>query len=498
MDSCTAEHNTFMRYASPNEQRLISKEYLGWYKSINIGAVYDFGPDCPDLRQSRSYLTPLMSCAEAHPFLCVIVRDSHTEKSFYERVASLDLAEHVRVAEDMLVSTDDPSSESEAIERVLASDLDRPWPLNRPLWSINVYPIVSAQNASPTRCFINFAYAHSLGDGMAGPAFHRTFLRAIQLLPMGKDAPATIKPNQMLSPPFDTAERFTIAWGFLLGPLMALLLPKFLANWLGFRASATTVDEGTWIGAPIFFDSKSFRSHVRILEIDAAVVHQSIKICRKHNTKFTGLFHQLIVRALSRAVTDEKVTNFVSGSAVSMRQAVGVSEDEMGCFVIGYNDVHPRTADADDGPLSDIAWRQASTMTQKLAESAVQLHNQPIGLLRFVPSIKNYLTAKIGKTRDWSYEVSNLRAFTSPSDNGDNKNKNKNKNSACRITKMVFAQPASVVQPPLVFSIVSVKGGSLMCVATWQHGALGQIPTGEDKFVAQVLDSIKAGLKSLE
>jgi hypothetical protein len=89
--------------------------------------------------------------------------------------------------------------------------------------------------------------------------------------------------------------------------------------------------------------------------------------------------------------------------------------------------------------------------------------------------------------RDSSYEVSNLTAFS------------KNvAGEACQITKMVFAQPGNVVSAPLVFNLISVKGGSLPCSATWQPGALGVPREHDDKWVEGICESSKLDLANLQ
>ena len=125
-------------------------------------------------------------------------------------------------------------------------------------------------------------------------------------------------------------------------------------------------------------------------------------------------------------------------------------------------------------------------MTKKLAECAVTLQDQAIGLLRYIPSIKKWTLGKIGSLRDSSYEVSNLLVFDGSGEGNQ-----------CRITNMVFAQPASPPSAPLVFNFVSVKGGSLMCAITWQEGALG-IPLEKEKaFVDEICSSMRTDFENL-
>ncbi|KAJ0281021.1 hypothetical protein COL940_005966 [Colletotrichum noveboracense] len=92
-----------------------------------------------------------------------------------------------------------------------------------------------------------------------------------------------------------------------------------------------------------------------------------------------------------------------------MRKSVGVPSDEMGEFVSATYLVHPKLTSA--GPLSDAEWLAASSSTKAFAETAATLQDQPIGLLRYLPSVRKWLLSKLGQRRDCSHEVSNVGAF---------------------------------------------------------------------------------------
>lgn len=471
----------------PNERRTITREDLGYYKSVVVGGVYEFSANTVDLRSPSFYLLQLKRCVDEHPPLSTIVRDQHTEKPFYEQVQQVELEQHIAIGKDLTIDEGAGITETKAIEMVLGSALDSTWSAERPPWSILVHPIIWPMHADVKRCFVAFCFSHALGDGLAGTAFHRTFLIAARLNNKDQDQriPRTAAPSRPLSIAFDTAERLPISWGFLLGPLFSLLLPKFLANLLGLRPATSDIDDNSWLGLPMFFKPDDFQTQVKLLEIEDAPLQNVLRASRRNGSKFTATLHQAIIRALSRAIPASDAATFVSGTAVNMRGSVGVTEDEMGMFVTGYFEQHARNDST--GPFSGAMWAAAGTMTGKLAESAVQLQDQPIGLLRYAPNIRTYLTSKLGQRRDSSYEVSNLVAFTDAE-----------RATNCRITKMVFGQPSGVVSAPLVFSCVSVKGGSLMIVVNWQPGALGVARENESAFVDKICSSIRLNLEELE
>lgn len=322
---------------------------------------------------------------------------------------------------------------------------------------------------------------------MIAITFHRTFLDAWRQTTGAEDKEWLVvtPPSLTLPAPFDTPERLPISWKFLLGPLLAVCLPNFLNELLGLRATTSTIDPGTWTGSPMFFDPVSeLPSRVQIIEIEAPLVQKALQTSRSHDAKLTATMHQLIVRALSKAIPDRNITNFVSGTAVDMRSSIGIKPYTWGLFVSGHYEVHPRVFDT--GPaLSDEMWAAASSITKRLAECRTRLHDQAIGLLRYAPSIRNWTLSKIGHQRDCSFEVSNLLAF-----DGD-------ANPNCNISKMLFSRPANVISAPLVFSIITVKGGSLVCTVSWQAGALNMPIEDERPLVDEICSSFRAGFEAL-
>lgn len=246
----------------------------------------------------------------------------------------------------------------------------------------------------------------------------------------------------------------------------------------------------------MFFDPETRESsRLHLLEIEEPLVRNALRVSRARGSKLTATMHQMIVRALSRAIPDGgtdgegRITDFVSGTAIDMRGSIGVPGYTWGLYVNGTHDIHPRIQ-FDGEPqaqstFSDEAWEAASLMTKSLAESATRLQDQAIGLLRYAPSIGGWTANKMGERRDCSYRVSNLLAF-----DGGAEGRN-------RISKVIFATPADATGSPLAFDIVSLKGGSLVCSVGWQAGALGVSLEEEGQLVEEICSSIRADFEGL-
>ncbi|TPX08682.1 uncharacterized protein E0L32_009871 [Thyridium curvatum] len=473
-----ADKNEFQRFASPNELRNVVREDLGIFYAVIVAAIYDV-ENGVDVSTPASFFAPLRRCIEKHPQLCVTVGDMHALKPFYQRVPVINLKDHIFILD---TTGDDGYS---GIEKFLATDLDQPFKSGIPPWRISVIPYRG-------RCFVSFAYSHTIGDGTSGAAFHRTFLEGWRSLPPSESAePEVVEtPARPFPPPFDTAQRLPISLSFMLAPILSLILPTSIYNWLDLRSPASPGDKGTFQGSLVFMpEPDRSATQLSLQEIDANTLQNAINVARKHDAKLTGVLHQVIVRALSRAVQDSNITNFVSQTPLNLRRAIGASDDEMGNFVSASYLRHPKTEPSEE--FSEEEWARAREDTRRLAQDAATLQDQPIGLLRLLPNIRSWILGKVGKGRECSYELSNIGSF----DSGDSQAIGQG--TRAKVTKVVFTQPGHVIGQSLAFSFAAVKGGSLMYTVTWKLGSTGLTDDEERKFVEGICASIRKDLEHL-
>ncbi|KAK2592622.1 Alcohol acetyltransferase [Conoideocrella luteorostrata] len=471
-----ATESGFLRYASPNEQRTISREDLGFYHAVIIGAIYELS-DSFDTRSASSFFAPLHQCISDHPFLSVAVGDMHTDKSFYQHVPRINLSEHIMIAENAHAN-----DSMVAVESLLQQNVDSPFQRGIPPWKIIILPLEKG-------CFVAFSFSHTIGDGTAGLAFHHSFLRScrtrrISTLPVQQVVNISIR---SIPDPFDTPQNLPISWSFLLSPLASVALPSFVSKFLGLH-SYSSADSGTWTGSENSYDPAMARSELVLQEVDAPSLANALRVSREHAAKFTGLFQRIIARAFSRALTDPDVTNFVCQTAVNMRRSVGRSSNEGGNVMSGCYTMYHRQ-DTSSG-FSEDDWAAVASSTHALAASSMELQDQVIGLLRYLRSIRSWTCSKLGQRKGFSFELSNVGVFDEPC-------KKIYPESGARITAMAFAQPGDVVGPPLAFNLVSVKGGALVYTVTWQSGALGLGDRSERSFVKKLCLLIDQDLSEL-
>jgi hypothetical protein len=435
----------------------------------------------------------MTGCIAKFPALSFVVRNTNTDAAFFERVPDINLNEHISIVADgdigPLTSEEGEVDDLSKIEQLLPSIADHRWSMSTPPWKVIVLPLryPGLHGKAATRCFVVYSFSHALGDAISALAFHRTFREGLCHQPQ-KEGSVVATSMVGFPLPFDTAETLPISWSFLLRPLIAVLLPKFIAQKLGLRSSASTITPDTWTGTKMFFDPLSFRTCIKLTEIQGSKVDDLLQVARKNGAKITGMLHQSLVRALSKEIPRSTAKNFVSATAVNMRRAIGKTDDEMGLFVNAWYDSYDRD-DAWATPWSEKAWENARSLTEKLAGCAVTLEDQAVGLLRYVPSIKKWTAAKMGQERDSSYEISNLGAFDAASSAVDN---------CCSITKLVFSHSANATSSPFTLSVVSIKGGSMVISVAWQPGALGVPLEEEEAFIERVSKFVRDDLEQLK
>lgn len=311
---------------------------------------------------------------------------------------------------------------------------------------------------------------------MSAIAFHRTFLDALQDnvgQQSGKQNLVHSQGFRRLSPPFDTKANLPISWTFLLSPLLGLYLPA------SFGFGLNTITPTTWTGSTTFYHPEKYQVGVEICSIDATTVRKVLKECRAQGSKITGLIHQLIVSALSELLP-EGYDNFAAQTAINMRNAVGVSNEEMGLYVAGDVEILNR---ASPQTMTTPLWARAKSMTDKLAAAASRTQDQSVGLLRYLSDIRAWTLSKLHQRRGGSYEVSNLGNFQ-PAGNCEH----------VSVTDLVFAQSTDVNGPALNFNVVSASDGPMTVTITWQIGALDLGVQSESEFVKAVCQKLEDSL----
>ncbi|KAG9661391.1 hypothetical protein KCU95_g5822, partial [Aureobasidium melanogenum] len=480
-----------LRKAGPNERRCIVRQALGYYRTLVVGGVYTLDGPSSNFSLQSTLIKALKHCIALHPILSACIVGQETEAPEFARPPVLDLNNHINI-----LGTPDLSNEKSLIKLTLAQTNDHVFTCcdQTPPWEITVLPLSAAEQSETSRYLILFGYYHSHGDGKSGLAFHKTLLSGLKQAQSADcaydDDPKFASPSTPLLPTLEMAGRLSISWSYLLSPLLGAYLPAFIANPLGIRASATPEAEDQWAGNKTFFEPESYQTCLEVVSVGHSHVQKILQECRKHDVKFTGLLHQVIVQALSKELPSEKAGCFVSQTAVDLRSHLnGITDNDMALCPTAYYELFKRISDDDiskePGSMSDTLWDAARSTTQNLANCAGTLNDQPVGLLAYLRNMYPWTKGQVGKRRECSYELSNIMSFNPGPFEPEKK---------WNVESMIFSQPANVASGCLNFNVVSRYQGNLTIVISWQAGALDV--QDEQLFIERVGKRITTSLES--
>ncbi|PNS18844.1 hypothetical protein CAC42_5383 [Sphaceloma murrayae] len=457
------------RRASRNEQRTISREDLGLYHAVIVGATYDID-SLLDVNSIESFYGPLQYCLDQNPYLSVSIRDKGNDQSYYETVSDIDLSRHIHILDS---SSTDERDASSTIRHQIKANLDRPFQPDIPPWRL------TATRVRSNKVFIALHFSHALGDGTFGVSFHQDLLRALSrnTSESGKASQLYRVRDKPLPPPFDTNNTLPISWSCLLNTILTPALPLSVASYL----DPTTCTPDTWTGSPTRI-SPIPPSNLHLFTIPGPVLTGALQAARAHNAKLTALLAHLIARALTHLLPPNPNRTFTSQVPLNLRPAAGLPPSTPGNCVSVTTLLHRipvLPSSSPSQPLSEPEWSAIRTATSHLAARAGTLDGQPVALLRYVSSVRDWVRQQASRDPSSSFEVSNIGALVAEGRDG-----------GVPVDDVVFAQPGMVGGPPLAFGFVSVRGGAMGGSVTWRKGALGVEggEEGEGAFVERVCD----------
>ncbi|KAK5071671.1 Alcohol acetyltransferase [Lithohypha guttulata] len=500
------EHGPY-RNTGPSEQRLISRHVHRFYNNLLVAGIYSIPVTVADSQLSKleTYLPVLKACLLQHPFLSIVVRRNAKGQSVYARADAVDLRDHFHVI-DAELSASNTATEDTLIGRVIEHLCNDPaltffdTAEVLPHWRLDVLPL--QESAHQKRVFISFTYGHTIGDGMSGMVFQKTFLEAFHQL--GAQPPEDTNPiSNTAHADLPGLPHLPLTLSYLLGPALGHYLPRFVADWLGIKASVSGSDEATWSGKKTFLSSASSEgvpvtTAAEVLSISDNTVTAVLETCRKHDAKLTSLLHEIVAQCFNRhlssqLVLDASQNNFVASTPTNLRRLVDVPDETIGIFsstAYSRHDIDRSLNPESEVKITEHMWSKSRADTTQLHRSVSLLRNQPIALLSWISDIDAWMASQLNKPRDVSWEMSNLLSFGNRSASGGT--------PAIVVEKMFFGQSAEAAGSPLFLSVVSVKGGDLVICASWQPGAFGfnttensTIEIVERRFVRSVLDDLK-------
>ena len=350
-----------------------------------------------------------------------------------------------------------------------------------------------------------FVYRHSIGDGLSGYAFHRSFLaalnsdeRSMEAGLMADDNFVIKQPAKLPTPsPFDYIED-KLSWIYVIYGFLFWLILRFFVHQKYFLFSDAVFSKDYPTLVKPFPPEIRTRTRIELLRIDGETMTKCLSECRKHNTTFTALLHTLIQVTLAADIYPKAVFGF-SRLAVNLRPLMKVDpgRDVFTNAVSAYYRVQTLSkyrACAQSRSQQEISidvprvWDLAKAYKQHLNHATY----------RSGTVMQDFLTCKIfegdiedlsfyghGLYQNNSFLISNLGVFEPREDMGD---------GGWSIKDIGFsagAIRATLGDVGLVFDVASVKEGDCLVYATYEEGVL------KDEMVKRVLVALLARIKLL-
>lgn len=330
-----------------------------------------------------------------HPALSTVFIDAKTEtkKPYYARLPQVDLRDCIlfaaRETPIEALSTDQDAELDHLLERHHNTRFDERWE-ELPLWRLIIVPTPVDSRSLFVACFV---YQHTIGDGNAGPSFHRTLQEELCALSAEEQTkepdPIVRSPDAVLPPSLESLHKLPLSPAYL---LKMAWYDKFPSD-----------SPSLWLGAPVTHPT---RSRFLSSSFPQVTTDALLAVCRDHSVTMTAVVHTLISTAIFGNLPPEK-TQLKSSIAIDLRRflpAGALGQDEMGNYVSATYIDHKRPS-----TTSDIDWAEARRI-KAILDDQVRLRgkNTSTGCLRWVGSMHRYFKAKFGQPRDASFCLTNL------------------------------------------------------------------------------------------
>jgi Alcohol acetyltransferase len=339
-----------------------------------------------------------------------------------------------------------------------------------PLWRVVV---IIPEDEGNEGIEVAFFIHHAVGDGKSGFAFHLDFRDALNVESSTEgDNPGNIVqvPKLDLVPSLEEAHSLPLSYWFIATQFIKSILPK-------------SKDERHWTGAPI--RSEKNITNLRLLYLPSSILGSLLEKCRQHDVTLTALLTVTIARVLAKVYHD--YNRFNCTCAMSFRRFTGTGDRAMCVYVTSYTQKFSTDSLAGYIPCDTFSWDAIQSCFKEIKSATASPANQQVGLLNFVDNYAGFFKGKLGKEREYSFEVSNVGVF----DPRDQSVDDGNLNGRVKLDRILFSQGSNVISPGLVFCVASAKGGELGIGLTWQE----DVVVKED--AEKVLKELEAELRGL-
>ncbi|KAF5697020.1 hypothetical protein FGLOB1_13070 [Fusarium globosum] len=403
-----------------------------------------------------------------HPLFTVGRINADSKKQYWVRLDQIDLSKHIEWR---------TVSDQDSYESVLHATLE--WQVNEPYTNLETQPGWRATVLKPAESnFIDviFAWEHTTADGKSGKLFQDSLFTCFNTQDDGtvilKDRIFEV-PNTELTPPLHHLIKLPVSLHFIVGEFGRDIIASIKAKELPHMA--------TWAPIP----TEPSTTSMVAMKLAKKALKPVLNACRQHGTTLTGLMHALIAVSMAMRLAEIKASAFLCGTPVCLRQfqKPGHPSIDMNKTAINSVAYWPFTFDEElvtrvreqineaqtkpnmSANLEETVWSSAKVIRDGLsAKLDLGTKNDHIGLAKFVKDWQSFVKDH-GKTRSYSWEISNLGVIQGKAEGEDDK---------WAIESATFTQTAPTFGSALTFSVISAQGGDLVVTNTWQVGVVEQ------------------------
>lgn len=444
---------------------------LGHYRSACVAATYSIssangGVSQAWLRDSleRSLQITIKHNAALSLGIAHLADDKSPGFIQLDEIQQHDVIQYIQSEDD----SDQPESEIADPDALLCKEIGKAhghlWCSGKPAWKILILfygggPVNGSPmaehvdgNTHVERLDIAFLAHHAIADGLSGVAFHNSLMASFNM--------ATNKDNH--SKPI---------WPLIPPPNRAI--PSAVEDHVDIFASKPHQDPNrhkpVWAGKDISkgMSQDEYVSRVRLITISSDSAARVLQASRGYQVSLTALLHAFICASLShylgdipgfRAVTPFSLRKFTNATSLDIVNHISFMSNYTSSEKIKQLRGSLAGSSAEYKSIIGLAREFSKEIQEEV--SRFPDGNNIAGLSR-IENIEQHCRNDEGKTRQYTYELSNLgRAMRVPP----------SPTNPLTLERFAFTQCGMVTGPALGLNCVSVSGGALGISITWQEG----------------------------
>ncbi|KAJ1333989.1 phenolphthiocerol/phthiocerol/phthiodiolone dimycocerosyl transferase [Microdochium nivale] len=488
-----------------------ARHSLGLYRCVVNTSRYVI----PDHFRTCQSLKPVIQRALArvvqkHGILRAGIADEHTEKPAFVHIRQLDLDQMVQWVKDESPMNGDGGADAidgiDGLLRATEKQHDQLWEDldTKPGWKLLVREN-RRDGGVPTSLDMSLCFHHAYMDGGSSYIFHQDLLQALNdpEITSSPYAPFSAILQFPVPPQLAAAAEDLIPFKISLRFLVTMLWQEIIwdavcPSWL---RQPTPPERTPWTGRPV--NPELHNANLRCIRVSNTSLEALLGACRGQKATLTTLLQGLVAASLAARLPAATTTScFVSNCPISLNRFARPPYDpksELHCLVTSTSHrIEPETvvalrraqqneAGSGHGDADSIIWSIARESSAALRDKVRQLpQDDKVALMTWISDWRGFLVAKFGKSRNDTFEVSNLgsmsvrqaaatngsRSGSSDGGGGHDDDSPRRQQQLWCIDRAVFSQGANPIGAAFALNVAGVKDCGVWITVSWQEGTV--------------------------